>query len=137
EARRQIESELARAFKHLYAELREEFQLTDDDLPHSPRERMNRIKIETPPHAILPAQGIDSFSKLLPRFNATVVDSLLCGSLNLLHTRHRLNGRSREEMEDYVLKYEGLTAQEYYAAPDRSEERRVGKECRSRGSPYQ
>src|SRR2546423_185023 len=50
EARRQIESELAAAFKHLYAELREEFQLTDDDLPHSPRERMNRIKIETPPH---------------------------------------------------------------------------------------
>src|SRR5437764_8251965 len=118
EARRQIESELAAAFKHLYAELREEFHLTDDDLPHSPRERMNPTTIERPRRGIVPAQSIDSFSKLLPRFNATVVDSLLCGSLNLLHTRHRLNGRSREEMEDYLLKCEGLTAQEYYAAPD-------------------
>ena len=30
----------AGAFKHLYAELREKFALTADDLPHPPRERM-------------------------------------------------------------------------------------------------
>jgi pimeloyl-ACP methyl ester carboxylesterase len=35
----------------------------------------------------------------------------------LLHTRHRLNGRSREEMERYVAECEQLTPQEYYAAP--------------------
>src|SRR5437867_982454 len=40
QARARIESELASAFKNLYAELREKFQLTADDLPHPPRERM-------------------------------------------------------------------------------------------------
>src|SRR6266702_10306 len=39
-ARERIESELADAFKNLYAELRQTFQLTADDLPHPPRERM-------------------------------------------------------------------------------------------------
>src|SRR5262249_30208023 len=39
EARERIESELAAAFKDLYAELRENFHLTSDDLPHSPREK--------------------------------------------------------------------------------------------------
>src|SRR5437867_7077741 len=40
-ARERIESELAAAFKNLYAELREKFRLTSDDLPHPPRERTN------------------------------------------------------------------------------------------------
>jgi Acyltransferase len=118
EARRRIESELAAAFQHLYNELREDFQLTDDDLPHPPRERMNPITIQTPRRGIRPAQCVHSSSNSLSRFNATIVDSLLCGSFNLLHTRHRLNGRSRKEMENYVLTCEGLTAQEYYAAPN-------------------
>src|SRR5881296_2410701 len=39
-ARKRIERELAAAFKILYAELRETFSLTPDDLPHPPRERM-------------------------------------------------------------------------------------------------
>jgi len=39
-ARARIEQELTNAFQQIYAELREKFQLTDDDLPHSPRERM-------------------------------------------------------------------------------------------------
>ena len=39
QARERIESELAAAFKNLYAELREKFRLTADDLPKSPRER--------------------------------------------------------------------------------------------------
>src|SRR5438876_11275224 len=36
-ARERIEAELATAFQRIYAELREKFQLTADDLPHSPR----------------------------------------------------------------------------------------------------
>src|SRR5262245_61139922 len=40
QARERIDSELAAAFKNLYAELREEFRLSTDDLPHSPRERI-------------------------------------------------------------------------------------------------
>lgn len=39
-ARERIEGELAAAFKNLYAELRETFALTADDLPHPPRLRM-------------------------------------------------------------------------------------------------
>src|SRR5438270_1132928 len=41
-ARGRLERELAAAFKHLYAELREKFSLTADDLPHPPRERMGK-----------------------------------------------------------------------------------------------
>ncbi len=98
-ARERIESELAAAFKKLYAELREKFRLTADDLPHPPQERMKARR------------------HLLRRASAKTVDSLLCGSLNLLHTRHRLNGRGREEMARYVAECERLTPQEYYAAP--------------------
>src|SRR5207247_8990791 len=58
-ARERIESELAAAFKKLYAELREKFRLTDDDLPDPPQERM---KARRP---------------LLPRPTAQTVDSLL------------------------------------------------------------
>jgi len=39
-ARACIERELATAFTLLYAELREKFSLTPDDLPHPPRQRM-------------------------------------------------------------------------------------------------
>src|SRR2546423_8404283 len=39
-ARERIEVELTAAFQKIYTELREKFQLTPDDLPHSPRERM-------------------------------------------------------------------------------------------------
>jgi pimeloyl-ACP methyl ester carboxylesterase len=99
-ARERIESELADAFKNLYAELRQTFQLTADDLPHPPRERMKARR-----HP-------------LRRASAKTVDSLLCASLNLLHTRHRLNGRSGEEMERYLVACEQFTPQEYYATPD-------------------
>src|SRR5262252_5461026 len=40
EARQGIGSELATAFKGLYAELQQTFHLMTDDLPHPPRERM-------------------------------------------------------------------------------------------------
>src|SRR6266705_2617560 len=44
EAREPIGSQLAAAFNNLYAELRRELQLTSDDLPHSPRERMKHCR---------------------------------------------------------------------------------------------
>ncbi len=40
-ARKRIELELAAAFRNLYAELRERFLLTADDLPQPPQQRMN------------------------------------------------------------------------------------------------
>jgi 1-acyl-sn-glycerol-3-phosphate acyltransferase len=39
-ARERTEQALAAAFRNLYAEMREKFSLTPDDLPHPPRERM-------------------------------------------------------------------------------------------------
>jgi 1-acyl-sn-glycerol-3-phosphate acyltransferase len=118
EARERIESELRSAFKHLYAQLRQEFRLTADDLPHSPRERMSSRLVGTPRCGVRSAQRADPTFVSLSRSAAITVDSLICASFNLLHTRHRLNGHSREEMERYVAKCELLTAQEYYAAPD-------------------
>lgn len=118
-ARERIESELAAAFKNLYAELREKFRLTTDDLPHPPRERTN-CRAGASPAA--PRTGNRSScptisSARLQRLASGTIDSLICGSLNLLHTRHRLNGRGREEMARYVAECERLTPQEYYAAP--------------------
>jgi 1-acyl-sn-glycerol-3-phosphate acyltransferase len=113
EARERIESELAAAFKNLYAQLREKFCLTADDLPHAPRERMTGRAgaLRRPPKAL----GAER--RPYHRLAASTVDSLICGSLNLLHTRHRLNGRGREEMVRYVAECERLTPQEYYAVP--------------------
>ena len=121
EARERIESELTSAFKHLYVQLRQEFRLTADDLPHSPRDRMRHCRASTSLAGPIggnrsgrPTIAGDS----LRRFASGTIDSLICASFNLIHTRHRLNGHSREEMERYVAKCERLTAQEYYAAPD-------------------
>src|SRR5437870_1525190 len=117
QAREQIESELAAAFKNLYAELREKFRLTVDDLPHPPRERMKRCRAS----ASLAGNrsGYPIIRRNSPqRLAATAVDSLICGSFNLLHTRHRLNpDTSGREMERYVAECERLTLQEYYRAP--------------------
>jgi 1-acyl-sn-glycerol-3-phosphate acyltransferase len=101
-ARETIERELAAAFKNLYAELREKFALATDDLPHPPRARMK-----------------NGASPRRPRRNlrSSAVDALMCASMNLLQSRHRLPERSREEMERYVTECEKLTAQTYYAAP--------------------
>jgi pimeloyl-ACP methyl ester carboxylesterase len=118
EARERIESELASAFRDLYAQLREEFRLTADDLPHPPRLRMNSPVVGTPRCGVRTAQRATPGFVSLSRSAASTVDSLLCASFNLLHLRHRLNGHSREEMEQYVTKCERLTAQEYYATPD-------------------
>jgi 1-acyl-sn-glycerol-3-phosphate acyltransferase len=108
-ARERIESELAAAFKNLYAELRRELQLTSDDLPHSPRERMKHCR----------ASGRrTNRENALRRFASGTVDSLLCASINFLHRRHRLNGSSREQMERYVVMCEALSPHQYYSAPN-------------------
>src|SRR5438105_8312654 len=102
-ARARIEQELANAFQELYAELRRRFQLTSDDLPHPPRERM-RSQPKNP-------------RRRLHRAAANAVDFAMCVSMNLVQSRHRLNGRSAEEMERYVTECEKITPHEYYAAP--------------------
>jgi 1-acyl-sn-glycerol-3-phosphate acyltransferase len=122
EARARIESELASSFKNLYAELQRTFRLTTDDLPHPPRERMtSRVAARRPPKPSGTAQRPCHDLRVLPgngfrRFAANGIDAFLCASINFLHTRHRLNGRSREEMERYVEECERLTADQYYAA---------------------
>jgi 1-acyl-sn-glycerol-3-phosphate acyltransferase len=121
EARERIESELAAAFKNLYAELRKEFRLTADDLPHPPRERMRRCRA-TAPLAVSRrgnrSGSLTTYRNGFRRLAASGIDSLICGSLNLLHIRHRLNGSTREKLERYLAECERLTAHEYYAAPD-------------------
>ena len=121
QARERIEGELAAAFKSLYAELREEFSLTADDLPRAPGERYGKRRhvatVKTSPQRVRPVADSDmSAHSKIDYFNAIAVDSFLCASINLLHTRHRLNGSSREQMERYVAQCERLTPQEYYAA---------------------
>ena len=119
-ARARIESELASSFKNLYAELRERFQLTAHDLPHPPRERMKRCRASAPlteartgKRVSYPTRHRTGFHRLA----ASGIDGFLCASINLLHTRHRLNGSSREEMERYVEECERLNAEQYYASP--------------------
>jgi 1-acyl-sn-glycerol-3-phosphate acyltransferase len=119
EARERIESELASAFKNLYAELCEKFQLTADDLPHPPRDRMKRCRASAPLAEARPGNrsGCPTIRpNRFHRFTANGMDAFLCATINLLHTRHRLNGRSREEMEHYVEECKRLTADQYYAS---------------------
>jgi pimeloyl-ACP methyl ester carboxylesterase len=52
------------------------------------------------------------------RFAASGLDSLMCASINLLQSRHRLHARSRDEMEAYVAVCEKLTAENFYAVPN-------------------
>src|ERR687887_2044298 len=75
QARKRIESELAAAFKNLYAELRQKLRLTTNDLPRSPQERMSsssHLERSRRPR-----------NDRLQRATANAIDSLLCGSINL------------------------------------------------------
>lgn len=110
QARQRIESEMAGAFKNLYAELREKLRLTADDLPHSPQER-KKGRVGAPRRS-------DGAARPCHRFAAKGLDSLLCASINWLHRRHPLNGRSRQEMERYLATCERLSPQEYYVLPE-------------------
>jgi 1-acyl-sn-glycerol-3-phosphate acyltransferase len=111
QARERIESELTAAFKNLYAELREKFCLTADDLPHSPQERKK--------DGVGTGRRPDAAARHpYHRFAARGLDSLLCASINWLHRRHPLNGHSRQEMERYLTACERLSPQEYYVLPE-------------------
>src|SRR2546430_4427425 len=103
-ARERIETELVAAFRRIYAELRQKFQLTDDDLPQPPRERMK-----------VPAK---KSRQPLRRAAASTLDFGMCAAMNILQSRHRLNGNSLEEMKRYVAECEKLTAHEYYTPPE-------------------
>jgi len=107
DARKRIERELATAFKNLYSELQQTFRLTSDDLPHAPRERMASHALRSPRPRGHP----------LRRFSATALDSLMCASINLMQSRHRLHAHSREEMKCYVEECEKFTAHDFYAVP--------------------
>jgi len=116
-ARARIERELAAAFKILYAELRETFSLTPDDLPHPPRERMQvKLPIEETARSQAPKLSGPRV-RTFRRFTAIAVDSLMCTSMNLMQSRHRLHARSRDEFERYVAECEKLTAHDFYAVP--------------------
>src|SRR6202790_1212387 len=116
-ARERLERELAAAFKHLYAEVRQRFSLTPDELPHPPRQRMigRDAALRRPDTA---AQRPYNYRALpFSRIAATTVDSLVCASMNFVQSRHRLHARSRDEMERYVARCEKVTPHDFYAAP--------------------
>ena len=118
-ARERIERELAAAFQSLYSELRKTFHLTNDDLPHSPQQRMNERASGSP---VISQSGNRNGGPTEmgrgSRAVAITVDGLMCASMNLLQRRHHLHERSREEMERYVEQCERLTAHDYYALPN-------------------
>src|SRR5947199_5203654 len=125
EARERVESELASSFKNLYGELQQTFRLTRDDLAHSPRERM-KGRIGPPGRPDSAARRLSRKVQIrrgetkgngFHRFAAIGIDVFLCASINFRHTRHRLDGNSRDEMERYVEECERLNAQQYYASP--------------------
>jgi 1-acyl-sn-glycerol-3-phosphate acyltransferase len=123
-ARERIERELATAFRCLYAELREKFSLTEDDLPHSPQERMKCSRPALPERSAPASQNTATRGRgynKLRRFVASGVDLLMCASINLLQSRHHLHARSLQEMEHYVTACEKLTAEDYYAVPNGAE----------------
>jgi pimeloyl-ACP methyl ester carboxylesterase len=55
--------------------------------------------------------------RVIHRLSARVADALMCASINLVQSRHRLGKESRAEMERYVAACEKLTARDFYAAP--------------------
>src|SRR6266581_7084902 len=82
-ARARIDHELAAAFKILYAELRETFSLTPDDLPHPPRERMQvELPIEEAARSHAPKLSRPRV-RTFRRFTAIAIDSLMCTSMNV------------------------------------------------------
>jgi len=127
QARERIESELASAFKNLYAELQQAYHLTPDDLPHPPRQRMKGGRASGRDGDLADApSGNRSGCRTIYRngfyrFAANGIDGFLCASINFLHRRHRLNGHSRAQMERYVEQCERLNAHQYYASPPDSD----------------
>ena len=128
-ARKRTEEQLTNAFQKLYAELRERFRLTPDDLPHPPRERMKKSPVSSHHEAHEEQVSLPNSKSLrdlrggnkphlMRRLAANTVDFAVCTSMNLLQARHSLNGHSAEAMERYVTECERLTPHEYFAAPN-------------------
>src|SRR5438445_1750286 len=120
EARERVESELASSFKNLYGELQQTFHLTREDRPHSTRARM-KGRVAPPGRRDSAARHFSRKVQIrrgetkgngFHRFAASGIDAFLCASINFVHTRHRLNGSSRDEMERYVEECERLNAQQ-------------------------
>jgi 1-acyl-sn-glycerol-3-phosphate acyltransferase len=107
DARERIEHELVATFRNLYADLRDKFRLTANDLPQAPQERM----ASAAPKSLRPVR------RPLGQMAAATVDFAMCVSMNLLQSRHRLHARSREEMDHYVAECEKLTVEKFYAVP--------------------
>ena len=123
-ARACIEHELAAAFKRLYAELREKFSLTEDDLPHSPQERMKcsrplcrgvlLLLLKTRRQSAVTTISCD----VLPRAVSicSCARRSICFSLVTICTRAVVR-----KWSDYVTACEKLTAEDYYAVPNGAE----------------
>lgn len=118
-ARNQMDDRLAAAFKELYAEVRNRFSLTPEDLPHPPKERMKEVGSAR--CADRGQRSALSLPQTFRRFRAGTADFAMCASMNLLQARHRLHNRSREEMERYVIECEEMMPRDYYAIPSNSE----------------
>src|SRR5437763_377958 len=58
---------------------------------------------------------------MIARSSAFAADAVMCGLINLLQSRHRLDRQSRAEMEQYVVACENLTIHDYYKAPNQSD----------------
>jgi 1-acyl-sn-glycerol-3-phosphate acyltransferase len=111
-ARDRMDNLLATVFRNLYADLKERFQLIQDDLPHSPQDRFKARP------QIAPFESADASSRSrVRRLRARTMDSLMCVSMNMLQLRHRLPRQSRKGMEDYIERCKKLTAHEFYATP--------------------
>lgn len=54
---------------------------------------------------------------MISRLSAFALDSVMCASMNLVQSRHRLGAGHREQMERYMEECEKLTAHEFYAPP--------------------
>ena len=64
------------------------------------------------------------------------IDSLIERNKYDGYDSYRKAIKTNKELMDQFVNYLTINVSEFYRNPARSEERRVGKECRSRWSPY-
>src|SRR3989440_2928295 len=83
-ARERIERELAAAFRKLYAQLQQTFQLTADDMPHSPQERMGKVVAAVSDRRKASTPDRDGRRPPLQKTAAIAVDALMCACMTLL-----------------------------------------------------
>src|SRR5437016_5210435 len=87
------------------------------DRAHPPRERMQvELPIEETARSHAPKLSGPRV-RTFRRFSAIAIDSLMCTSMNVMQSRHRLHARSRDEFENYVSECEKLTTHDFYAVP--------------------